>query len=299
MDESDTTQVMPEAPDPLPVDAASAGKPPRMRWWIIAAVVAVVIAATAGGVYLAGRGGEEAPETDLVAESEVASVETVSVPDLRGMTLERATQDIEAAGLTVGSIATAVVEQSVAPAGTVFSQDPLPGEEVAPGTAVAVVMAEAPTVTPPAESPSTGGSSSGGSAAAEPPPAPEDVEIGDLNLLPVKPIAIDPGVLVLQPQWTTVLEHTDAALEWTSGPVTLGSGEKRIILDADGPNGFLVGVHSWGPGQTDWKLRSLIVSQPGVNPYETELDVPAGVHTFRVKSLDTSVLWKITVQEKK
>lgn len=305
------TQVMPPAEDspastagkaPAEVEslAASDGATPTKtgvaRLWFAAAVILVLLAAVGVGVYL-GMRDEEASEVAEEAE-EVVEDELVAVPDLRGMTLERATTDAEAAGLTIGETATAFVDEAVTPAGTVLSQDPLPGAEVESGSVIALVIA-AVAPADAAQPPAGGSSGAGGAAAADPPAPPQDLSIEDVGLLTVVPRPIDLGLIQLQ-QWTTVLEHSDIAMEWTSGTVTLGGGGKRILLTADGPSGYLVGVWSWDAvNDTDWTLESIVVSQPGGASFETVLDAPAGNHTFLVKSNNTAVHWTVKVQEKK
>jgi hypothetical protein len=294
VDEQDVTQVMP-AEQVAPEQPASKASVPRR--WFAASVVAVLLIAAGIGFYLGARG-----EDEPVEETEVAEAELATVPDLRGMTLERATSDAEAAGLVIGETANAVVEESVTPAGTVLSQDPLPGAEVEPGTAISLVIAESPAAdagTP--SSGSSGGSSAddSGGTAAQPPPAPSTPEIGDLSKLTVKPRVVDIGAIILQQQWTTLLEHSDTALEWMSPGIALGDEDKRVLFTADGSQGYPLAVYSWGPGDTGWKMRSFAVSAPGSSPYETELDVPAGTHTFLVKSSSTAVLWTLTVQERR
>lgn len=308
---ADDTQVMPtaeeagSAPDVQAPDGDLEGKggapsPKKTgvaRVWFAVAVIAVLLAAVGVGVYL-GMRDDEAPEVAEVVQTDDEAEMTV-VPDLRGMTLERATQDAEAAGLVIGATATAVVDASVTPAGTVLSQDPLPGAEVEPGAAIALVIAEAAAEPPATDAGTAGGSSSSGDAPADVPEAPEDVTIEDIDRLQVVPRPIDLGLIQLQ-QWTTVLEHTGTSEQWTSGTLTLGSGEKRILLTADGPNGYLVAVWSWdAANDTDWQLESIVVSAPGGASFETVLDAPAGNHTFMVKSNSTAVLWTVKVQEKK
>lgn len=309
MEEQDVTQPMPVVETP-PGQAPTEGEPTAPtetptskasvpRRWFAAAVIAVLLIAAGLGFYLGARGEDEPVVED---ETEVAEVETATVPDLRGMTLERATADAEAAGLVIGTTATAVVEESVTPAGTVLSQDPLPGVEVEPGAAISLVIAEAPAADA-GSLPSGGssGSSSGdsGSTPTQPPPAPSTPEISDLSQMTVKPRIVDIGAIVLQKEWTTVLEHSDTSLQWTSPGIVLGDEDKRVLFTADGAQGYPLAVYSWGPGDTDWKIRSFAVSAPGSSPYETELNVPAGTHTFMVKSSNTAVLWTLTVQEKK
>lgn len=313
---ADDTQVMPTTADPVTQSTdpgggegpgsggdspgEGVGAPPKAgaaRAWFAVAVVAVLLAAVGVGVYLGTRD-EAEPKVAVVTEAET-DAETVVVPDLRGMTLERATQDAEATGLVIGDTATAVVDASVTPAGTVLSQDPLPGAEVEPGAVITLVIAEAAAQPPAADSGTSGGSSSSDDVPADVPEAPEDVTVEDISRLQVVPRPIDLGLIQLQ-QWTTVLEHTGTAEQWTSGTLTLGSGDKRILLTADGPSGYLVAVWSWDAvNDTDWQLESIVVSQPGGASFETALDAPAGNHTFMVKSNNTAVLWKVTVQEKK
>lgn len=278
-------------------DAAQArAKVPRR--WFAAAVVAVMLVAGGVGVLL-GMQGEKEPKKVVVAEAETeAEAVQVTVPDLRGMTLDRATADAQAAGLAIGATATAVIDPSVTTAGTVLSQDPLPGADVPPGTEIALVIAEAPAAAqPPAD---TSGSSSGASGATgDPPPAPEDVTVEDIGKLTLKPQAINLGLIQTQ-QWTSVIDRSDTALQWQSPTVTFGGGEKRILMTADGPSGYLIAVWSWdAASDTDWKLESIVVSAPGGASFETALDAPAGNHTFLVKSGNAAVLWKLKVQEKK
>jgi hypothetical protein len=258
-------------------------------------VLLVLLAAVGLGVFLGTRDKDESPE---VAQDEAAETETkaVVVPDLRGMTLERAASDAEAVGLVIGTTTTAIVDETVTPAGTVLSQDPLPGAEVEPGAAIALVIAEAPAEEPPAEDSSAGSS---GSESSEPPAPPEDVTVEDIGMLTVVPRAIDLGLVQLQ-QWTTVVEHSDADTQWQSPTITLGSGEKRILLTADGTQGYPVAVWSWdAANDTDWHLESIVISTPGGATYETVLDAPTGNHTFLVKSSNASVLWTLKIQEKK
>jgi hypothetical protein len=304
-DTAEMPAVRSEAFAPADATDATGGPPPgapgKKRvpvWAYVVAGLAVVGLALGAGVLVGGLGDDGEADTTTVAQAETDT--TIAVPDLRGMTLNRATDDITAAGLAVGEVAYVVAEDTVAPAGTVISHDPLPGAKVEPGSSVSLVIALAPVVEDDDDKDDKDDKddSSGGGGSSQPPAAPEDVTVDDFDMLIVQPKFIKPE-LILAPQWQTVLEHTGAEAEWTSGAITLGSGEKRIILTGDGPAGYLVGVHSWGAGDTDWHLRSLVVSAPGGASFETELDVAAGTHTFRVKSQDTSVLWTVTVQEKK
>jgi RHS repeat-associated protein len=62
----------------------------------------------------------------------------VIVPDVRGLAQMQAEDALRSAGLSVGSISTA--PHPIVPAGSVISQDPLPGASVTPGTAVNLVI---------------------------------------------------------------------------------------------------------------------------------------------------------------
>jgi len=309
MDENDATQVMPPAEtppeEPAAEDPPEAGPPRRTtvpRRWLAAAVVAVILLAAGIGIYLGTRGQDETDTGPQVAEADVTETDVVDlaiVPDLRGMTLERATQDAEAAGFIV-STATAVVESAVCPAGAVLTQEPLPGTEVQPGSTIALVIAEAPAVVQPPAGGSSGGTPPDDSAqTAQPPAPPSDVQVGDISRLVAKPKAIDLGLIQLA-QWTTALEHQDTALQWQSGTITLGGAAKRILLTATGPNGGLVAVWSWdATSDSDWDLETVVVSSPEGATFETVLEMPAGQSTYMVKSNNSAILWKVQVQEKK
>lgn len=80
----------------------------------------------------AGEQVEQGTTVDVV----VAGKTEVEVPDVGGLTLEEATQTLEAAGFKVKSVA---VENEAEP-GTVVDQSPAAGEMVAPGSEVTVVV---------------------------------------------------------------------------------------------------------------------------------------------------------------
>ena len=63
---------------------------------------------------------------------------TVTVPDITGLPQAAAKAEIIAAGLAVGAVTTA--SSSTVPAGSVIAQDPTAGAEVAPGTAVDLIV---------------------------------------------------------------------------------------------------------------------------------------------------------------
>ncbi|MCE8420998.1 PASTA domain-containing protein [Rhodovulum sulfidophilum] len=91
-----------------------------------------------------GEGAELAPgsEVALTVATEPARAE---VPNLVGLSQDRARNVLRDRGLRMGGTATRE-SGSVAP-GTVLAQDPGEGAELAPGSAVAVVLAAAPRVT--------------------------------------------------------------------------------------------------------------------------------------------------------
>jgi beta-lactam-binding protein with PASTA domain len=67
---------------------------------------------------------------------------TVTVPDVGGRSAPEAVRLIADSRLTLGNVGNA--ESSTGTPGTVIAQQPLPGQAVAPGTAVSLVMATAP-----------------------------------------------------------------------------------------------------------------------------------------------------------
>ncbi len=84
---------------------------------------------------------DPAPGTEVAPDSAVSyveslGVETVAVPDLAGPAAD-APDTITAAGLTVGDAGQAYSD--TVPSGEVLSQDPAPGTEVAPDSAVSYV----------------------------------------------------------------------------------------------------------------------------------------------------------------
>jgi beta-lactam-binding protein with PASTA domain len=67
---------------------------------------------------------------------------TVTVPNVLTLTQSAATTALANASLTLGTVST--TSNSIVPAGLVFSQDPVPGTEVAPGTAVSLIVSSGP-----------------------------------------------------------------------------------------------------------------------------------------------------------
>ncbi|MRR11653.1 PASTA domain-containing protein, partial [bacterium] len=198
MDDGGATQLLERTEAPL---SEGAGTPPPpgaqttggtrggfpKRWIALIAVAVVLLAAVIGVLLLTGDNADE------TASAEVA------VPDLRGMTLERAGEEVLGAGLVPGTVQYAVVEESVTPSGTVLSQEPLPGALVAPGSALNIVLARGAAPITQVETPDAPGntatsdsSSSSGSAGSSTPPPPESQPVLP-DLPPME--TIDPGLL--------------------------------------------------------------------------------------------------------
>src|SRR3712207_98917 len=118
-------------------DDEDGGKRRRNR--IIAAVVASLL--LIGGVIavalLVNSGGQEEP---TAAEPTATQV---SVPNVAGQDQATATQNLEAAGLTVGEVTTQVT-QDESQIDTVLGTDPSSGTQVAEGTAVDLVLGVGP-----------------------------------------------------------------------------------------------------------------------------------------------------------
>lgn len=112
-------------PAPAPMD-----KPRTPIWpWIIGLVLVAVVAAL---IWLPGA----------------FSDESVTVPDITGMTLDTARQTLSDAGLVLGALDTGEVTAAT-PQGTVISQAPAAGTEVDKGIAVDLVVAGSSTVVVP------------------------------------------------------------------------------------------------------------------------------------------------------
>jgi len=81
--------------------------------------------------------GLQAPLSSPINLIIAAAGATVVVPDVIGMKLAKATKAINAAGLVVGLVQK---QQSNGPPGAVFQQQPIAGTQVAPGTAIDLVV---------------------------------------------------------------------------------------------------------------------------------------------------------------
>ena len=86
--------------------------------------------------------GEEADEGSTVTIFVSTGPRQVEVPDLIGMTREEAKDALEAEGLELGEVTPEVNEE--VEEGTVFEQDPAPGEEADTGSEVAITISAPP-----------------------------------------------------------------------------------------------------------------------------------------------------------
>ena len=73
----------------------------------------------------------------------VGSLPTVTVPSLTGDSTARASQALQAAGLVLGTV-TSAVDYSCNNLGTVMRQNPLAGSSVSPGSAVSITIGKTP-----------------------------------------------------------------------------------------------------------------------------------------------------------
>ena len=121
------------------VQVAPAPVKPKNRGWIWALAVVVIVALAGLGVaWAAGAFDGETP------------AKQVAVPDLVGMTEAGAAKALEQAGLKVGEVVSE--ESDAGPAGTVITQDPTAGTEVAEGELVALTVSSGASPSPPTTS---------------------------------------------------------------------------------------------------------------------------------------------------
>jgi serine/threonine-protein kinase len=117
---------------------------PKTKAWVAWLVIAVIVALLAAvGVPMLLRGG---------SLSAIEQAKQVTVPEVVGLSLQKATTALEEAGLKVGTV-TEVKAKSGVKAGAVVSATPEAGQEIAAGSSVALEVAAAkgsdtPTVTP-------------------------------------------------------------------------------------------------------------------------------------------------------
>ena len=104
--------------------AAPAAPAAKSKTGLWVAVIAVVLLAVVAGIWLAGRGG---------------SAETVTVPEVVGLTQPEAEQALSDAGLEIGTVTES--PSTTATVGDVMAQDPAEGDEVDQGSEVDLVVA--------------------------------------------------------------------------------------------------------------------------------------------------------------
>lgn len=289
------------------VRTAAGGADRFPRRWILLVVVAVLLL-IAGIVALLLVDGDD----DGTASAELA------VPDLRGMTLERAEDEIEAAGLKQGSLEYAIVEESTTPSGTVLTQDPVPGALVPAGAVVDIVLARGPEPEPeepdasevaasekPLEQTSTG---SGQPPAAQqpPPPLPEPGEQDLDPKLVFTPIEVDKQALITQLGWTSVL-HTGGYEPSFQSEIFVfeGTGEKRAVLTLFGGADCAWSVLLMNvANDTQWRWVGFAYPEPyvsGQHVYTIPLNEYAGVYRIALvgNAVDGDHVWNLDVQERR
>jgi len=291
--------------------AGTSGFPKR---WIVLAIVAVLLL-VAGIAALLLLGGDD---------GDVASAE-IGVPDLRGMTLDRAGEEVLAAGLAPGTVQYAIVDESVTPSGTVLSQDPLPGALVAPGTKMDIVLAQgkAAAADPSGGQADVAGSSesassdsagpAGDSTGSDTPPPPSQEQVlpdlppaETIDYIEMQPYVKNPGIWsVLEPTYKTVLHHSEFGGDWQSPAVVFGDNPKRISITADGPFNYPIAVWYWGPNDADWRLANISPSGPGAyesdsensGTFQYDFKVGAGTHTILVRAHTEIAWWAVKIEE--
>lgn len=246
----------PAEPIPGPSAAEAASAPQRGgkgMVWLAAAVLATALIAVAAVWFFWLR---DEP--------------TVTVPDLVGMTLERAETEIDDAGLALGDVSLAIAEESVATSGTVLAQTPLPGTEVDEGTSVALVIAtgppialaevetEAPVPTP----------------APAPAPAPEPEPVPEPEPTPAP-----------APEWQTQV-FDEGVGSYVSPPFTPRADEQRLVIVISAPTGGTFRIRMRVPGSGtvvfDGSLTATPVQEKYTLPmtleiqaYHVQIDCPA------------------------
>lgn len=262
--------------------------------------------------------------------AQLTSSAGVEVPDMRGMTLDRAGEEVLAAGLAPGTVNYAVVETSIATSGTVLSQDPLPGALVDAGTKMNVVIAQGPQADTVAEvvagsgteaasgdQQSASGTGTDSGSGTPPPPPDQPATLPDMPAVDpdifssLQPHVVNPGIFdLVQPEYRTVVEHEGFNADaWQSPALTFGDKPKRVLLVADGPHYVPIAVWAWGPNDTDWRLKTIWASFNGAFYSDEEdngggtlieaFDVGAGMHTVLVRLNPDVTWWKVVIQEQK
>ncbi|WP_305788525.1 PASTA domain-containing protein [Symbioplanes lichenis] len=190
----------PDAPDPATGWAAEPGpEEPRGRWWtpIVVGIVALILLGLLGwGIYLIvqNTGGDEetpAPAASVTATAPAAPAPTaapseapsttpptttppsaaptttpadLTIPALRGLSLEEARAALNGTGL---NYRLRYVPSTEAPPGTVIDSDPAEGQQVPADTVVNLIIASEPTATPTTATPTTPAASAGASVSSD------------------------------------------------------------------------------------------------------------------------------------
>lgn len=153
----------PPVRESVPVEWGPAEEPPSRTWWLpilIGIVALLLLAVLAYGLWLIANSREEVPVTPSPSPSAVptptvqtptsaapttespspspATPERVEVPPVVDLPLPAAQDLLERFGLRYR----VEYKESNRPAGTVLESDPEPGEDVAPGTEVTLIVAE-------------------------------------------------------------------------------------------------------------------------------------------------------------
>lgn len=321
MEDRGATQVLDPADEPV-TEAGTAGGPPPggrapgansaggkvPRRWLLAAIV-VVLLLLAGVAALVLLDGEDS-----------GASQQLEVPNVLGMSLERATQEIERSAMAPGAVAHAIVEESVAPSGTVLSQRPLQGELADPGTKIDIVLArgpapaettqggepsaqpvavveeqtaQQPTQQPPAQQP----------PAAEPALPTEPPATIDPKLV-AQPLAVDKKALLSQFGWTSRLLTGGSETSFQSGIFAFeGTGDKRAVLTLFGSADCAWSVLLMNvANDTQWRWVGFAHPEvkSGTFTYTIPLNEYAGIYKVAVvgNATNGSHTWNLDVQEK-
>lgn len=243
-----------EVPPPPPPPAGGvpgAGGPAAPKgggavWWIAGVVALIAIVA---GVWLL-----------------LSSDERVTVPDVTGMVLARATREVEDAGLRIGTFEVAVTDPSVAASGTVIAQQPTPGTRVDPGTAVVLVVAVGQPAPVAEEATVTTGVDAGPDA--EPGPEPEPEPEPEATPTPT------PG-----PTLTTILS-AEGRGDWASAGFMVETSELQVRVFVSSPSSEQFGFRLSAPGAA--AIAWVAPSTPAPRDFIWDRRVSPGVWRFSI-----------------
>jgi beta-lactam-binding protein with PASTA domain/CubicO group peptidase (beta-lactamase class C family) len=168
-----------------------------------------------------------APFLTPIAESVVGGPTPVSVPDVVGQPQADAEAAIVAAGLVVGTVTTSTSD--TVPVGSVVSQNPTGGTQVAPGTAVDLVISSGtPT---PVSVPDVVGQPQ---ATAESMINAAGLTVGTVTTAPSDTVPAGDVISQNPVGGTSVPPDTPVDLVVSSGPASGGSAPTQAYLDFDG-----------------------------------------------------------------